>query len=117
MFFFFVGVEVDIGVMKKYGKVSGIIFVVGMILFFGLGVVIVVFVYYNFVDMENVFFGYFLLFVGVVMVIIVFFVLCWILMFIKFIDICVGVMVLVVGVGNDVVGWVFFVFIFVFVNF
>lgn len=106
LFLFLVGVEVDIGVMKKHGKASGIISAAGMILPFGLGAAIAVPVYHNFVDTENVSFGHFLLFVGVAMAITAFPVLCRILTSTKLIDTRVGVMVLAAGVGNDVVGWV-----------
>ncbi|OWZ65967.1 potassium:hydrogen antiporter [Cryptococcus neoformans] len=106
LFLFLVGVEVDIGVMKKHGKASGIISAAGMILPFGLGSAIAVPVYHNFVDTENVSFGHFLLFVGVAMAITAFPVLCRILTSTKLIDTRVGVMVLAAGVGNDVVGWV-----------
>lgn len=106
LFLFLVGLEVDIGVMKKHGKASAMISAAGMIIPFGLGAVIAVPIYHNFVDDSKVSFGNFLLFVGVAMAITAFPVLCRILTSTKLLDTHVGVMVLAAGVGNDVVGWV-----------
>ena len=106
LFLFLVGLEVDIGVMKKNGRNSAIISAAGMILPFGLGSAVAVPVYHQFVDQEHTTFGHFLLFVGVAMSITAFPVLCRILTSIKLLDTKVGIVVLAAGVGNDVVGWV-----------
>ncbi|WWD21177.1 hypothetical protein CI109_105661 [Kwoniella shandongensis] len=106
LFLFLVGLEVDVGVMKKNGRASLAISAAGMILPFGLGAAVAVPVYHNFVETEKVSFGHFLLFVGVAMAITAFPVLCRILTSTKLLDTRVGVMVLAAGVGNDVVGWV-----------
>ncbi|WVQ81381.1 hypothetical protein IAT38_003505 [Cryptococcus sp. DSM 104549] len=106
LFLFLVGVEVDVGVMKRNGRASGVISAAGMILPFGLGAAVAVPVYHRFVDTETVSFGHFLLFVGVAMAITAFPVLCRILTSTKLLETRVGVIVLAAGVGNDVVGWV-----------
>lgn len=106
LFLFLIGLEVDIGVMKKNGRNSALISVAGMVLPFGLGAAVAVPVYHRFVDESRVTFGYFLLFVGVAMAITAFPVLCRILTATKLLETRVGVVVLAAGVGNDVVGWV-----------
>lgn len=105
LFLFVVGLEVDIGVVKKNGRNSAIISLVGMVLPFGLGAAVAVPVYANFVDSEKVSFGNFLLFLGVCLAITAFPVLCRILTACNLLDTKVGVIVLAAGVGNDVVGW------------
>ncbi|WVN87875.1 uncharacterized protein L203_103072 [Cryptococcus depauperatus CBS 7841] len=106
LFLFCVGIECDVGTLKKNAKASGLISVAGMILPFGLGAAVAVPVYHNFVETDKVSFGHFLLFVGVAMAITAFPVLCRILTATKLIDTRVGVIVLAAGIGNDVVGWV-----------
>lgn len=106
LFLFVVGLEVDVGVIRKHGWGAGAISAVGMIVPFGLGVAVAVPVYHNFVDTATVTFGHFLLFVGVAMSITAFPVLCRILVSTKLLDTKVGVIVLAAGVGNDVVGWI-----------
>ena len=106
LFLFVVGLEVDIGIIRKHGWGAGAISAVGMIVPFGLGVAVAVPVYHNFVDTATVTFGHFLLFIGVAMSITAFPVLCRILVSTKLLDTKVGVIVLAAGVGNDVVGWI-----------
>ncbi|ORY24227.1 Sodium/hydrogen exchanger family-domain-containing protein [Naematelia encephala] len=106
LFLFLVGLEVDVGIMKRNGRNAALISLAGMVLPFGLGAAIAVPVYNNFVNSEKVTFGHFLLFVGVAMAITAFPVLCRILTATKLLDTTVGVVVLAAGVGNDVVGWV-----------
>ncbi|KAK8844163.1 hypothetical protein IAR55_006957 [Kwoniella newhampshirensis] len=106
LFLFLVGLEVDVGVMRKNGRAAAAVSAAGMILPFGLGAAVAVPVYHNFVETDKVSFGHFLLFVGVAMAITAFPVLCRILTSTKLLDTRVGVMVLAAGVGNDVVGWV-----------
>ena len=106
LFLFLVGLEVDLGVMKKNGRSSALISAAGMVLPFGLGVVVAIPVYNNFVNHEHTSFGHFVLFVGVAMSITAFPVLCRILVSTKLLDTKVGVIVLAAGVGNDVVGWI-----------
>jgi Kef-type K+ transport system membrane component KefB len=106
LFLFLVGLEVDPGIMRRYGKNAILVSAAGMILPFGLGTAVAVPVYHNFVDQSKTTFGHFLLFVGVAMSITAFPVLCRILTSCKLLDTKVGVIVLAAGVGNDVVGWV-----------
>lgn len=106
LFLFLIGLEVDVGVMKRNGKAAALVSVAGMVLPFALGAACAVPTYHNFVDSSRVSFGYFLLFVGVAMAITAFPVLCRILSSTKLLDTRVGVIVLAAGVGNDVVGWV-----------
>lgn len=106
LFLFLVGLEVDIGILKRNGRNAALISVAGMVLPFGLGAAVAVPVYHNFVDNERVSFGHFMLFCGVAMAITAFPVLCRILTATKLLDSTVGVIVLAAGAGNDVVGWV-----------
>lgn len=106
LFLFLVGLEVDVGIMKKNGKNAALISVVGMVVPFGLGAAVAVPLYNNFVDKSVVTFGHFVLFVGVAISITAFPVLCRILTSTKLLETRVGVVVLAAGVGNDVVGWV-----------
>lgn len=106
LFLFLIGLEVDVGVMKKNGRNSAIISVAGMVLPFGLGAAISVPIYHSYVDQSATTFGHFVLFVGVAMSITAFPVLCRILTSTKLLDDKVGVIVLAAGVGNDVVGWI-----------
>ncbi|WVF65388.1 hypothetical protein IAT40_000115 [Kwoniella sp. CBS 6097] len=106
LFLFLIGLEVDVGVIKKNKVGASAISLGGMLLPFGLGAAVAVPVYHNFVDTEKVTFGHFMLFIGVAMAITAFPVLCRILTSTKLLDTEVGVIVLAAGVGNDVVGWV-----------
>ncbi|WVQ93063.1 hypothetical protein IAU59_000127 [Kwoniella sp. CBS 9459] len=106
LFLFLIGLEVDVGVMKKNRVGAFAISVAGMVLPFGLGAAVAVPTYHNFVETEKVSFGHFMLFIGVAMAITAFPVLCRILTSTKLLDTEVGVIVLAAGVGNDVVGWV-----------
>ena len=106
LFLFLIGLEVDIGVMRKNGRNSAIISLAGMALPFGLGAAIAVPIYNSYVDHSVTTFGHFLLFVGVAMSITAFPVLCRILTSTQLLEDKVGVIVLAAGVGNDVVGWV-----------
>ncbi|OCF35724.1 potassium:hydrogen antiporter [Kwoniella heveanensis BCC8398] len=106
LFLFLIGLEVDVGVMKKNKVGAAAISVAGMVIPFGLGAAVAVPTYHNFVDTEKVSFGHFMLFIGVAMAITAFPVLCRILTSTKLLDTEVGVIVLAAGVGNDVVGWV-----------
>jgi Kef-type K+ transport system membrane component KefB len=111
IFLFIIGLEVDIGVIKRNGRKSAAISLAGMVLPFGLGAAVAVPIYNKYIhnnpDLErDVSFGHFLLFIGVSMSITAFPVLCRILTATKLLDTEVGVVVLSAGVGNDVVGWV-----------
>ena len=106
LFLFLVGLEVDVGVMRKNGRNSAIISLISMAIPFGLGAAVAVPIYNTYVDKSTVTFGHFLLFVGVAMSITAFPVLCRILTSCKLLHTSVGLVVLAAGVGNDVVGWV-----------
>jgi Kef-type K+ transport system membrane component KefB len=106
LFLFLVGLEVDVGIMKKNARQSALISIVGLVLPFGLGAALAVGLYKEFVNAEVVTFGHFILFTGVAISITAFPVLCRILTSCKLLETRVGVIVLAAGVGNDVVGWV-----------
>lgn len=132
LFLFLVGMEVDVGVVRRDWKAAVFVSAAGLILPFGAGVGIAVGVYREFIDGENVSFGHFLLFVGVAgestrlhyypklaqlkplchvsrlfaASITAFPVLCRILTETKLLETKVGQIVLSAGVGNDVVGWI-----------
>lgn len=65
LFLFLVGMEVDVGVIKRDWKAAVFVSMAGLVLPFGAGAGIAVAIYDNFIDKENVNFGHFLLFVGV----------------------------------------------------
>jgi len=65
LFLFLVGMEVDVGVVKRDWKAAVFVSTAGLVLPFGAGVGIAVAIYREFIDVEAVSFGHFLLFVGV----------------------------------------------------
>jgi Kef-type K+ transport system membrane component KefB len=65
LFLFLVGLEVDVRLIKRNARYSGLVAAAGMILPFGLGTAVASAVYDKFVDKNEVSFSHFLLFVGV----------------------------------------------------
>ncbi|CAE6440636.1 unnamed protein product [Rhizoctonia solani] len=106
LFMFVIAMELDISVIRRNAKASIAISAAGMVLPFGLGVVVAVPIYNEFIDPTKASFGHFLLFVGVAISITAFPVLCRILTELELLDTHVGVTTLSAGVGNDVVGWI-----------
>lgn len=106
LFLFLVGLEVDVGIIRRDWKAATAISVVGLVIPFGVGAGIAVPIYNQFIKAEDVSFGHFLLFVAVALSITAFPVLCRILTETKLLETRVGVIVLSAGVGNDVVGWI-----------
>lgn len=101
LFLFLVGMEIDVRVVRRNMKASMAISAAGLILPLGLGAVLGIPIYHQFVD-PSVNYGYFLLFVAVAVGITAFPVLCRILTELKLLEDTVGVVVLAAGVGNDV---------------
>lgn len=104
-FLFIIGIEVDIGLLKRNAKASLVISAAGLIVPLGLGAAIAVPIYNNFAD-DGVKYGYFILFVAVAVGITAFPVLCRILTEVRLLDTTVGILALSAGIGNDVAGWV-----------
>lgn len=104
-FLFIIGIEIDIGLLKKNAKASLAISAAGLIIPLGLGAAIAVPIYNNFAE-AGVKYGYFILFVAVAVGITAFPVLCRILTETRLLDTTVGVLALSAGIGNDVTGWV-----------
>src|SRR6266702_39736 len=104
-FLFIIGIEVDMGLLKKNARASLAISATGLIIPLGLGAAIAVPIYHNFAD-EGVKYGYFILFVAVAVGITAFPVLCRILTETRLLDTTVGVLALSAGIGNDVTGWI-----------
>ncbi|KAL5527777.1 hypothetical protein ACEPAG_6578 [Sanghuangporus baumii] len=104
-FLFLVGLEVDLGVMKRNARAAFFISAIGLIIPLGLGAVLAVPIYHEFVD-SDVNYGHFILFVAVAVGITAFPVLCRILTEIRLLETPVGVVTLAAGVGNDIVGWI-----------
>ncbi|KAI9447948.1 cation/H+ exchanger [Lactarius indigo] len=104
-FLFIIGIEVDIGLLKRNAKASLAISAAGLVIPLGLGAAIAVPIYNNFAD-DGVKYGYFILFVAVAVGITAFPVLCRILTETRLLDTTVGVLALSAGIGNDVTGWV-----------
>lgn len=125
LFLFVIGLEVDLALLKRNARASVSISIAGLIVPLGMGALLGVPLYHQFVS-DTVNYGYFLLFTAVAIGITVstlmsrplngdriiidhsqaFPVLCRILTEIKLLDTTVGLVVLSAGVGNDVVGWV-----------
>ncbi|EIN10840.1 cation/H+ exchanger [Punctularia strigosozonata HHB-11173 SS5] len=105
LFLFLVGVEVDVGIVKRNWRAAGAISIAGLVVPLGLGAALGVPLYHQFVD-SSVHFGYFILFTAVAIGITAFPVLCRILTELKLLDTTVGITVLSAGVGNDIVGWI-----------
>ena len=104
LFLFLVGLEIDIGIVKRNARLSATISLAGIALPFGLGCALSVPLYHRFVD-PSAHFIYFMLFTGVAYSITAFPVLCRILTELKLLDTTLGIVVLSAGVGNDVIGW------------
>ncbi|CEL61493.1 K(+)/H(+) antiporter 1 OS=Schizosaccharomyces pombe (strain 972 / ATCC 24843) GN=kha1 PE=3 SV=2 [Rhizoctonia solani AG-1 IB] len=105
LFLFLVGLEIDVGIIKRNARTSVTISAGGMLLPFGIGCAVAIPLYNNFIDPDAASFGHFLLFVGVAFSITAFPVLCRILVALELLDTTVGIVVLSAGIGNDVVGW------------
>lgn len=67
LYLFVIGLETDVGTMRRLLKHAGPISIAGMLLPFGLGAAIAAPIYNKFVDHEKVTFGHFLLFTCVAM--------------------------------------------------
>ncbi len=104
-FLFLIGIEVDIGLIRRNAKASLAISAAGLIVPLGLGAALAIPIFNNFAD-DGVKYGYFVLFVAVAVGITAFPVLCRILTEIRLLDTTVGVLALSAGIGNDVVGWI-----------
>lgn len=88
-------------VVKRNAKLSVAVAAAGMILPFGLGVLLSRPLYDHFIP-ETVKYTHFMLFTGVAYSITAFPVLCRILTELKLLDTTVGIVVLSAGVGNDI---------------
>jgi Kef-type K+ transport system membrane component KefB len=65
LFLFLVGMEVDVGVVRRAWKAAVLVSAAGLIIPFGAGAGIAAAIYREFVNTEEVTYGHFLLFVGV----------------------------------------------------
>lgn len=106
---FIVGLEIDIGYVRKNWKIASTVGLVSLIIPFGLGVAMSVGLYETYVpqeDRENITFGVYALFIGVASAITAFPVLARILTELGLLRDRVGVVVLAAGISNDIVGWI-----------
>ena len=101
LFLFLVGLEIDLGVIKRNARLSATVAVAGMALPFAIGASLSVAIYREFID-PSVKFTHFMLFTGIAYSITAFPVLCRILTELKLLDTTVGIVVLSAGVGNDI---------------
>ncbi|KAK5113666.1 hypothetical protein LTR62_003293 [Meristemomyces frigidus] len=108
LFLFLVGLEVDLRYFIVNWKVALGVGTASMALPFGLGCAIAWGLYTEFREEGTVpiEFGTYMLFIAVAMSITAFPVLCRILTELKLLRTPVGIIVLSVGIGNDVIGWV-----------
>ena len=104
LFLFIVGLEIDIGVIRRNARMSTIVSLAGIALPFGLGTLLSIPLYHHFID-SSVHFNYFMLFTGVAYSITAFPVLCRVLIELRLLDTHVGIIALSAGVGNDIIGW------------
>ncbi|TFK68025.1 Sodium/hydrogen exchanger [Pluteus cervinus] len=116
LFLFLVGLEIDMGIIRRNARLSFTVALFGMVIPFGFGAALATPLYDEFIKeggkhavdagIVGVKFTHFMLFTGVAYSITAFPVLCRILTELKLLDTTVGIVVLSAGVGNDIVGWV-----------
>lgn len=109
MFLFVVGLEIDIGYVKKNWKIASTVGLTSLAFPFCLGVALSKGLYDRYVSLEdrdNVTFGVYSLFVGVAVAITAFPVLARILTELGLLRDRVGVVVLAAGISNDIIGWI-----------
>jgi Kef-type K+ transport system membrane component KefB len=109
MFLFIVGMEVDLGFVKRNLTVAATVSLFGMCIPFGLGYAVAVGLYNDLAtpaQREAISFGVYGLFIGVALAITALPVLARILTELGLLRDRVGVIVLAAGIGNDLLGWV-----------
>lgn len=109
MFLFVVGLEIDIGYVKKNWKIASTVGLSSLIFPFCLGVGLSAGLYNQYLDAEErerVSFGVYCLFIGVAVAITAFPVLARILTELGLLRDRVGVVVLAAGISNDIIGWI-----------
>ncbi|KAF5093015.1 hypothetical protein D0Z00_004289 [Geotrichum galactomycetum] len=109
MFLFVVGLEIDIGYVKKNWKIASTVGLSSLIFPFCLGVALSRGLYDRYVSLEdrdNISFGVYSLFIGVAVAITAFPVLARILTELGLLRDRVGVVVLAAGISNDIIGWI-----------
>eukprot|EP00026_Physarum_polycephalum_P002006 Phypoly_transcript_02010.p1 GENE.Phypoly_transcript_02010~~Phypoly_transcript_02010.p1 ORF type:complete len:905 (+),score=176.30 Phypoly_transcript_02010:146-2860(+) len=104
-FMFLIGIELDVGLLKRNAKSASIIAFASMAAPFGIGSLISILLYDMFAD-HTVKFSTFLLFVGVAMSITAFPVLARILTETRLTGVKVGLLALSAAAVNDVVAWI-----------
>ncbi|ODV77375.1 K(+)/H(+) antiporter [Suhomyces tanzawaensis NRRL Y-17324] len=118
LFLFIVGLEVDIGFIKKNFRVAMSVGLINMAVPFGLGCAISVGIYNQYHDASNaaVSFTTYMTFIAVAMCITAFPVLARILTELNLIGDRVGVIVLAAGIANDLTGWILLALVVVLAN-
>lgn len=109
MFLFVVGLEIDIGYVRKNWKIASTVGLSSLIFPFCLGVALSAGLYNQYLDDEErsrVSFGVYCLFIGVAVAITAFPVLARILTELGLLRDRVGVVVLAAGISNDIIGWI-----------
>ena len=101
LFLFMAGLEIDVRLVRRHFKVSAAVSTAGLVLPLGLGFLLSILLYKQFME-SSVNFGHFALFTAVAIGITAFPVLCRILTELKLLEDTVGAVVLAAGVGNDV---------------
>ncbi|WEJ95571.1 K(+)/H(+) antiporter [Yamadazyma tenuis] len=109
LFLFMVGMEVDLGYIRKHLKAAVTVGLVNMAVPFGLGCAISVGMYHRYrenADLPPIKFTTYMVFIAVAMCITAFPVLARILTELNLISDRVGTIVLAAGITNDLVGWI-----------
>lgn len=109
LFLFVVGLEIDIGYVRKNWKIACTVGLTSLIIPFGLGIALSVGLYHEYIEKahrEGISFGVFSLFIGVAIAITAFPVLARILTELGLLRDRVGVIVMSAGISNDIVGWI-----------
>lgn len=106
LFLFIVGLETDVPLMRRNWRAACSVGLVGLVVPFGFGAAVAKGLYDKFIDVNQVEFGHFLLFIAVAFAITAFPVLCRILTELRLLSNNVGLSTLAAGVFNDVVGWI-----------
>jgi Kef-type K+ transport system membrane component KefB len=100
------GLEINLAVVRRHIRPSLLVAFGGITAPFGLGALLSISLYHEFIDTSQVSYTSFMLFTGVAYSITALPLLCRILMDFNLFDTSLGVVVIAAGVCNDLIGWI-----------
>jgi len=106
LFLFIMGLEINLAVIRRHARPSILVAVAGITVPFGLGALLSISLYRQYIDTSQVSYTSFMLFTGVAYSITALPLLCRILTELNLFDTSVGVVVIAAGVCNDLIGWI-----------